>query len=63
MTPRSFAAVAYLAAVGSLAGYPAYSYALKYLPVSVVSLYAYANLVIAGTCGNVVGSLSRSGQG
>ena len=46
-TPRSFAAEAYLAAFGSLAGYPAYIYALKYLPVSVVSLYAYANPVIA----------------
>jgi len=46
-TPRSFAAEAYLAAVGSLAGHPAYIDALKCLPVSVVSLYAYANPVIA----------------
>ena len=53
-TPRSFAAEAYLAIVGSLAGYPAYIYALKYLPVSVVSLYAYANPVIAVLLGAVL---------
>ena len=46
-TPRSVAAEAYLGVFGSLVGYPAYIYALKYLPVSVVSLYAYANPVIA----------------
>lgn len=46
-TPRSLAAEVYLAAVGSLAGYPAYIYALKHLPVSIVSLYAYANPIIA----------------
>src|SRR5688572_14323711 len=53
-TPRSLAAEAYLAAVGSLAGYSAYIYALKYLPVSVVSLYAYANPVIAVLLGTVL---------
>ena len=53
-TARSFAAEAYLAGVGSLAGYPAYIYALKYLPVSVVSLYAYANPVIAVLLGTVL---------
>jgi len=53
-TPRSFAAEAYLAAVGSLAGYTAYIYALKYLPVSVVSLYAYANPVIAVLLGTLL---------
>jgi drug/metabolite transporter (DMT)-like permease len=46
-TPRTLAAEAYLIAFGSLAGYPAYVYALKYLPVSTVSLYAYVNPVIA----------------
>ena len=54
LTARSVAAEAYLAAVGSLAGYPAYIYALKYLPVSVVSLYAYANPVIAVLLGTVL---------
>jgi len=53
-TARSFAAEAYLGAVGSLAGYPAYIYALKYLPVSVVSLYAYANPVIAVLLGTLL---------
>ncbi|MSO81677.1 MAG: multidrug DMT transporter permease [Acidobacteria bacterium] len=46
-TPRTLAAEGYLIAFGSLAGYPAYVYALKYLPVSTVSLYAYVNPVIA----------------
>jgi len=53
-TPRSIAAEAYLAGVGSLAGYTAYIYALKYLPVSVVSLYAYANPVIAVLLGTLL---------
>ena len=44
---RSLAAEIYLTVAGSLAGYSAYIYALKYLPVSVVSLYAYTNPVIA----------------
>ena len=42
-TKRSLGAEVYLGAIGSLAGYPAYIYALKHLPVSIVSLYAYAN--------------------
>jgi len=53
-TPRSLAAEAYLAVLGSLAGYTAYIYALKYLPVSVVSLYAYANPVIAVLLGTAL---------
>ena len=46
-TPRAFWAEAYLVVVGSLAGYSAYVYALKHLPISTVSLYAYINPVIA----------------
>jgi len=46
-TARSVAAELYLIAAGSLVAYPAYIYALKYLPVSTVSLYAYVNPVIA----------------
>jgi drug/metabolite transporter (DMT)-like permease len=46
-TPRTIAAEAYLTLFGSLLAYSAYVYALKYLPVSTVSLYAYANPVIA----------------
>ena len=44
---RSAVAELYLIVAGSLVAYPAYIYALKYLPVSTVSLYAYVNPVIA----------------
>jgi drug/metabolite transporter (DMT)-like permease len=44
---RSAAAELYLVLAGSLVAYPAYVYALKHLPVSTVSLYAYINPVIA----------------
>ena len=44
---RSAAAELYLIVVGSLVAFPAYIYALKHLPVSTVSLYAYINPVIA----------------
>jgi drug/metabolite transporter (DMT)-like permease len=46
-TLRSTLAVFYLLIVGSFIGYVSYVYALKYLPVSMVSLYAYVNPVIA----------------
>lgn len=45
-TPRSAAAMTYLTTAGSL-GFACYVYALRHLPVSTVSLYAYANPVIA----------------
>ena len=50
-TPRSVAAEAYLTIFGSLVAYAAYVYALKYLPVSTVSLYAFVNPVIAVALG------------
>ncbi|HUE86852.1 MAG TPA: EamA family transporter [Vicinamibacterales bacterium] len=53
-TPRTLAAMAYLVLFGSLLGYTAYMYALKNLPVSTVSLYAYVNPVIAVVLGSVV---------
>jgi drug/metabolite transporter (DMT)-like permease len=53
-SPRSIAAMAYLVVVGSLVGYTAYLYALKNLPVSTVSLYAYVNPVIAVLLGALV---------
>jgi drug/metabolite transporter (DMT)-like permease len=53
-TGRSASAELYLTVVGSLAGYSAYVYALKYLPLSLVSLYAYVNPVIAVLLGAVV---------
>lgn len=54
LTPRTFAAELYLLLIGSLVGYPAYVYALKHLPVSTVSLYAYINPVIAVVLGTIL---------
>jgi len=48
---RSSLAVLYLSLVGSIAGYGAYLYALRYLRVSFVALYAYVNPVIATLLG------------
>jgi drug/metabolite transporter (DMT)-like permease len=47
-------AFGHLVVFGSILGFPAYVYALKHLPVSTVSLYAYVNPVIAVTLGTVV---------
>jgi drug/metabolite transporter (DMT)-like permease len=53
-TARTFGAELYLTVAGSLLGYPAYVYALKHLPVSTVSLYAYINPVIAVLLGTAL---------
>jgi len=53
-TPRTTAALAYLTVFGSIAGFTAYAYALKHLPVATVSLYAYVNPVIAVVLGTVL---------
>ena len=50
-TPRTLAAEIYLTLIGSIVGYSAYTYALKYLPTATVSLYAYANPIIAMVLG------------
>jgi drug/metabolite transporter (DMT)-like permease len=50
-TPRTLAAEAYLIVFGSFAGYSAYIYALKHLPITTVSLYSYVNPVIAVVLG------------
>ncbi|MEO8678899.1 MAG: EamA family transporter [Vicinamibacterales bacterium] len=50
-TTRSLAALVYLTIVGSLVAYTAYLYAIKHLPISTVSLYAYINPVIAVVLG------------
>jgi drug/metabolite transporter (DMT)-like permease len=52
-TSRTLAAMVYLVLFGSLLGYTAYMFALKNLPVSTVSLYAYVNPVIAVVLGSV----------
>jgi drug/metabolite transporter (DMT)-like permease len=48
---RSVAALAYLSTIGAIGGFVAYTYALRHLPVSLVSLYAYINPVIAVALG------------
>ena len=53
-TPQSLAAVLYLIVVGTFVGYVCYVYALKHLPVSIVSLYAYVNPVIAVILGSLI---------
>lgn len=52
-TPRTLTAVVYLLIFGSIAGFSAYAYALKHLPVATVSLYAYINPIIAVILGTV----------
>jgi drug/metabolite transporter (DMT)-like permease len=46
-TARSATALVYLTIAGSLVGFACYVYAVRHLPVSTVSLYAYVNPVIA----------------
>jgi drug/metabolite transporter (DMT)-like permease len=53
-TWRTLVAEVYLIVFGSLIGYSAYVYALKHLPVSTVSLYAYVNPVIAVILGTLL---------
>jgi drug/metabolite transporter (DMT)-like permease len=53
-TDRSLLAVLYLVVVGTFIGYISYVYALKHLPVSIVSLYAYVNPVIAVILGSLI---------
>jgi drug/metabolite transporter (DMT)-like permease len=53
-TLRSSLAVLYLLVFGSFVGYVSYVYALKYLPISIVSLYAFVNPVIAVILGSLI---------
>jgi drug/metabolite transporter (DMT)-like permease len=53
VTTRTAIALAYLSTVGAVGGFVAYTYALRHLPVSFVSLYAYINPVIAVALGVV----------
>lgn len=50
-TPRTLGSLLYLSTLGAIGGFVAYSYALRHLSVSFVSLYAYINPVIAVTLG------------
>ena len=53
-TSRTAWALAYLSTIGAIGGFVAYTYALRHLPVSFVSLYAYINPVIAVALGIVL---------
>jgi drug/metabolite transporter (DMT)-like permease len=50
-TGRSASALVYLSTVGAIGGFVAYTYALRHLEVSFVSLYAYINPIIAVALG------------
>lgn len=50
-TTRTAVALAYLSTLGAIGGFVAYTYALRHLSVSFVSLYAYINPVIAVALG------------
>jgi drug/metabolite transporter (DMT)-like permease len=52
-TPTSLALL-YLTLLGSVVAFVAYSYALKHLPIAVVSLYTYVNPIIAVALGIVL---------
>jgi len=51
---RSAMAFTYLTTIAGVGGFGAYTYALRHLPVSLVSLYAYVNPVIAVALGVLV---------
>lgn len=51
---RTSAGLAYLIFFGAIAGFSAYAYALKHLPVATVSLYAYVNPLIAVILGTLI---------
>ena len=53
-TPRTIAAMLYLSIAGSLVAYSAYIYAIQYLPLQLVSLYAYINPMIAVALGTLL---------
>lgn len=53
-TTRTTIAMSYLTTIGAIGGFVAYTYALRHLPVSFVSLYAYINPVIAVALGVVL---------
>ena len=50
-TTRTLGALVYLSTIGAIGGFVAYTYALRHLSVSFVSLYAYINPIIAVALG------------
>ena len=53
-TARTLGAMIYLTVAGSIVAYTAYVYAVKHLPISTVSLYAYINPLIAVALGSLL---------
>jgi drug/metabolite transporter (DMT)-like permease len=53
-TPRTISAMLYLSVAGSLVAYSAYIYAIQHLRLSLVSLYAYINPIIAVALGTAL---------
>jgi drug/metabolite transporter (DMT)-like permease len=51
---RTSLAFAYLSLLGAVVAFTAYSYALRHLPVAIVSLYTYVNPVIAVALGTLL---------
>ncbi|MCC6292355.1 MAG: EamA family transporter [Bryobacterales bacterium] len=48
---KGLVAMSYLVVFGSIVGYSSYIYALKHMPVSLVSVYPYLNVVVAAVLG------------
>jgi drug/metabolite transporter (DMT)-like permease len=53
-TTRTAIALLYLSTLGAIGGFVAYTYVLRHLPISFVSLYAYVNPVIAVALGVLI---------
>jgi drug/metabolite transporter (DMT)-like permease len=51
---RTAGAFVYLIVAGSIGAFTAYTYALKHLPVTTVSLYSYINPIIAVALGTIL---------
>jgi drug/metabolite transporter (DMT)-like permease len=48
---KGLAAIGYLIVFGSIVGYSSYIYALTHMPVSLVSVYPYLNVIVAAVLG------------
>jgi len=53
-TRQTTLALVYMSTIGAIGGFVAYTYALRHLPVSFVSLYAYINPIIAVALGVLI---------
>jgi drug/metabolite transporter (DMT)-like permease len=54
MTPKTIVAFTYMTTIAAIGGFVAYTYAVRHLPLSLVSLYAYINPLIAVALGVAV---------